>query len=152
MPFVLDASIATCWALGDEDHDSAAAAQDRIRHDTALVPTLWWYQIRNIPVVNEHRGRMAEASSARFLRATSRLRIEVHSIPADVTVMAFARRYRLTVYDATYLELAHRTAISLATLDTALAAAAVSEGVAILGRWCRNDTGPDHRQIRIAPG
>lgn len=134
MPFVLDASIAACWAFGDEDHDSATAALDRMRNDTALVPTLWWYEIRNILVVNERRGRITEASSARFLRALSRLRIEVDPQPGDVIVMALARRYRLTVYDATYLELARRTAIPLATLDTALAAAATSEGVAIVGR------------------
>ncbi len=107
---------------------------ERIRHDTALVPTLWWYEIRDTLIVNERRGRIEETSSARFLRALSRLRIEVDPAQGDVVVKALARRYRLTVYDAAYLELARRTAVPLATLDTVLAAAAVPEGVVIVGQ------------------
>jgi predicted nucleic acid-binding protein len=51
--------------------------------------------------------------------------------------MALARRHRLTVYDAAYLELALREHLPLATLDASLAAAARQEGVTILG-----DDGP----------
>lgn len=47
--------------------------------------------------------------------------------------MALAHRQRLTGYDATYLELAAREVLPLATLDTALGAAAVAEGVVLLG-------------------
>jgi len=47
--------------------------------------------------------------------------------------MALARRHRLTVYDAAYLELAQREGVPLATLDGALAAAARAEGVPVLG-------------------
>jgi predicted nucleic acid-binding protein len=47
--------------------------------------------------------------------------------------MALARRYRLTVYDAAYLELALREGISLATLDSAFANAARAEKTSLLG-------------------
>jgi predicted nucleic acid-binding protein len=40
-----------------------------------------------------------------------------------------ARSHRLSVYDATYLELALRHGLPLATLDDALAAAATAAGV-----------------------
>ncbi|MGA2314400.1 MAG: hypothetical protein ABSF87_18930 [Xanthobacteraceae bacterium] len=43
MPFVLDASIAACWAFDDEDHPVAAPTLDRIRADEARVPSLWWF-------------------------------------------------------------------------------------------------------------
>ncbi len=43
-----------------------------------------------------------------------------------------ARRHRLTIYDAAYLELALRESLPLATLDQALAAAARSEGVEVI--------------------
>jgi predicted nucleic acid-binding protein len=46
--------------------------------------------------------------------------------------MSLARRYRLTVYDAAYLELAQRQGVPLATLDGALAAAATAENVPLL--------------------
>ena len=48
--------------------------------------------------------------------------------------MALARRHRLTVYDAAYLELAQREGVPLATLDGHLAAAATAEGVPVLGK------------------
>jgi hypothetical protein len=33
MPFVLDASVAACWAFEDEDHLTATLALERIRSD-----------------------------------------------------------------------------------------------------------------------
>jgi predicted nucleic acid-binding protein len=44
-----------------------------------------------------------------------------------------AERYGLTVYDASYLEIAARRKIPLATLDRQLRAAAASDGVQLLG-------------------
>ena len=48
--------------------------------------------------------------------------------PLDADVSAFARKHRLTFYDAAYLELAQRHDIALATLDEKLASAARNEG------------------------
>jgi predicted nucleic acid-binding protein len=50
------------------------------------------------------------------------------------TVLALCEQHGLTVYDATYLELAKHKGLSLATLDTALLKAARQEGVALIGR------------------
>ncbi len=69
MPFVLDASVAACWAFDDEDHPLAGRALDRLRDDSALAPTLWWFEVRNILIVNERRGRLKETDTASFLRA-----------------------------------------------------------------------------------
>ncbi|MGC1779413.1 MAG: hypothetical protein WBB34_15860 [Xanthobacteraceae bacterium] len=44
-----------------------------------------------------------------------------------------ARRHRLTVYDACYLELVLRKGLALATLDAALAVAARAETVQLIG-------------------
>ena len=44
-----------------------------------------------------------------------------------------AERHRLTLYDASYLELAQRLGLPLATLDRELRAAAGTLGVAVLG-------------------
>jgi predicted nucleic acid-binding protein len=48
-------------------------------------------------------------------------------------VLSLARRHRLTVYDAAYLELAQRETVPLATLDRVLTDAARSERVALIG-------------------
>jgi predicted nucleic acid-binding protein len=52
---------------------------------------------------------------------------------AWTTTLQLAGRFALTLYDATYLELAQRRSLPLATLDRALRAAASVLGVALLG-------------------
>lgn len=58
--------------------------------------------------------------------------ILVDQAPDQVRIMALAREYSLTVYDAAYLELAARMDIPLATLDRRLEAAATAEKIALL--------------------
>ena len=132
MPFVLDASIAACWAFDDEDHQVATLALERIRADEARAPSLWWFEVRNTLIVNERRGRLAEADTAAFLRELSRLGVTIDHSPESTAVLALDRTHRLTAYDASYLELARRDALPLATLDTNLARAARAERVALL--------------------
>jgi predicted nucleic acid-binding protein len=134
MPFVLDASIAVCWAFEDEDHPVAARALECIRTDDAYVPAIWWFEVRNAMVVNERRGRLTAVNTAMFLRGLSRLGIAIDRSPDEADVLALARLHRLSVYDASYLELARRAAISLATLDTILSSAARAESVRLIGR------------------
>ena len=55
------------------------------------------------------------------------------STPDEIQVLTLARRHRLTVYDAAYLELAGPEALALATLDGELATAAQAERVALIG-------------------
>jgi predicted nucleic acid-binding protein len=131
--FILDASIAASWAFPDEDDPRATAAFVRIEVETAHVPALWWFEIRNILVVNERRGRIPEQETRTFLSKLARLPILEDRTPAEAEVLALARRHSLTVYDAAYLELAIRAGRPLATLDRALIRAAQAEAVRLLG-------------------
>ena len=108
-------------------------AWELARTEDAFVPMLWWFEVRNALVLSERRGRIAEPQTARFLREISRLAIMVDRTPDESGVLTLARRHRLTVYDAAYLELALREAAPLATLDAQLAAAARSEAVTVIG-------------------
>ena len=132
MAFVLDASITACWAFQDEDHPDARLAFHRMRSGEAVVPSLWWFEVRNTLVVNEHRKRIAESDTATFLLGLSRLRIRIDRAPDEGAVLRLARTHRLSVYDAAYLELAQREGLPLATLDADLKKAAAGEGVAIV--------------------
>ena len=133
MAFVLDASVAACWALEDEADPQADLALRRIRTEEAVVPSLWWFEVRNILVVNERRKRITLSGTTRFLREFARLPIRVDRAPVEAEVLRLARAHRLSVYDAAYLELARREGLSLATLDRDLAGAARVEGVPLLG-------------------
>ena len=95
MPFVLDASIALAWAFADEDDVRATAALARIRSDEALVPGIWWFEIRNALVVNERRGRLMEADTASFLRTLSRLAVTIDRQPGEAEVLTLARRHKI---------------------------------------------------------
>jgi len=132
MPFVLDASIALAWAFADESDPRATAALARIRTDEALVPSIWWFEIRNTLVVNERRGRLTEADTAAFLRTLARLAVTIDRQPGEAEVLTLARRHRLSVYDAAYLELAQRDSVPLATLDRELIGAARAERVPLI--------------------
>ena len=133
MPFVLDASIAACWALTDEDHRTAALALKRIQSDQALAPGLLWFEVRNILIVNERRRRITPRETARFLEFLSKLRLLLDGSPEESHALQLARVHGITFYDASYLELALRERLPLATLDRELARAAQAEGVLLLG-------------------
>ena len=131
MPFVLDASTAICWAMQDESDPRAEAAKARVLADRPTVPGIWWYEVRNILVLNERRGRIAPAESERFLQLIGALARVVFPQESKET-LRLARKYKLSVYDAAYLELAVQENLELATLDNELAKAARAEGIRLL--------------------
>jgi predicted nucleic acid-binding protein len=139
MPFVLDASLAACWAFDDDYHPVAALALERARTDAALVPSLWWFEVRNTLIVSERRGRLTESDTATFLHGLAHLRVTIDRSPEEADVLSLARHRGLIVYDAAYLELARRQGAPLATLDAALAAAARAERVALTMRAATNN-------------
>lgn len=129
MSFVLDASIAAAWALKDESAPLAEVCLDRLTEMVAIVPGLFWFEIRNVAVTSERRGRLTTAETATLLAMLERLPIRSDREPDSDAVLDLARRHRLTVYDAAYLELARRLAVPLATLDRRLVAAGQGEAV-----------------------
>jgi predicted nucleic acid-binding protein len=131
--FVLDASVSACWALDDEEHTIADVALDRSDVEEIVVPSLWWFEIRNILIVAERRKRLTVATTDAFLRSIRRLKLSIDRAPEEKDVILLARRHGLTVYDSGYLELAMRGGLALATLDKRLAAAAEAEGVRLIG-------------------
>jgi predicted nucleic acid-binding protein len=132
MAFVLDASITACWAFDDEDHPDASMAFERMRAEEAVVPSLWWFEVRNILVVNERRRRIAESDTSSFLLNLALLRLRQDQSPDEAAVLRLARTHHLSVYDAAYLELAQRERLALATLDADLRTAATTEGVPLV--------------------
>jgi predicted nucleic acid-binding protein len=130
MAIVVDCSVAAAWALADERTAWTLAALQAVTVEGATVPSLFWYEIRNILVINERRGRIEPDQSARFLLDVDPL-TDVDEGPVETDVLALARTHNLTVYDACYLELASRLGLPLCTLDAQLIDAAPRVGVAL---------------------
>ena len=132
MAIVLDVSIAAAWCFPDEHADAAERTFDELPRLGGVIPGIFRYEIRNVLVVNERRGRIDQAGSAQFLMRLRDLRLLQDDAHDEDTVMALARKHGLSAYDAAYLETALRRGDRLATLDRDLANAATAEGVALI--------------------
>jgi predicted nucleic acid-binding protein len=134
--FVLDASAALAWLLGDAkavDREYAAMLLEALKAGKiAVVPVTWALEIANVLARGEARGVISESQSEAFLEMLSGSPIEVDAAThqqAFTETLSLARRYRLSSYDASYLELARRNGVPLATLDASLNKAARKAGV-----------------------
>ena len=126
--------MSACWAFADEDHPVADMAFSSLQTEEAVVPALWWFEVRNILIVNERRERINERETDIFLRALAQFRIRIDREPEQAGVLRMARAQGLSVYDAAYLELAYREKLPLATLDRRLGEAARLMGVPLFGK------------------
>jgi len=131
MPLVPDPSAIAGLAFPDEDSRPALAVIEAIGADLAIVPTLFWFEIRNILLMGERRKRIAPHQTTLFLANLAVLPFEIDGQPHEAAVLSLARQHTLTVYDAAYLELAQRRNLPLATLDHALMRAAKATGVVV---------------------
>ena len=134
--FVLDCSVTMAWLFSDEDDAYAASVRDRLEDDLAVVPAIWPLEVGNALLVAERRGRVSRAESLRFGEILRTLPIDVDVTPtlADVEALCeLAQDAGVSVYDATYLELAATHGLPLASLDRDLSRAAAELGVALLG-------------------
>lgn len=136
MSLVLDTSMALAWCFLDERTDGATAVLQRITDDGAHVPSLWHLEIGNALQVAVRRGRITLAFRDETLTDLSALPIIVDAETdqhAWLGTLALAEKFQLTLYDAAYLELAHRMRLPLASYDEALQKSARGLGVALIG-------------------
>ena len=118
MSLVLDSSVTLAWVYAAETTEEVSGVFAQVVESGAWVPSLWRLEVANaladlglLPVtVDPETDRQAWGATAKL-----------------------AARYRLTLYDAAYLELARRRCVPLATLDSELRAAATAEDVVLLG-------------------
>ena len=133
MSLVIDASILAAWFLDEKSDPRVETAFDTVARVETLAPSLFYYEIRNALLASERRNRITEAMSDAFLRDLALLPIRFEASGDDAILLTLARKRKLTVYDAAYLELARRENLPLATLDRDLEKAAIAEGVALFG-------------------
>jgi|SRR5579883_823834 len=129
---ILDASAALSWLIPDEIDGVSLHMLQAVAHETVCVPPLWRYEVLNGLRVAEVRGRISVEQIADRLPRIAALGVVVDERDArsDLTAeLALARRHKISVYDAAYLELATRKVTSLMTCDRALAAAADALGL-----------------------
>jgi predicted nucleic acid-binding protein len=135
MPFVLDTSVIMAWCFEDERTDYGHRVLELLSRDHVLVPAVLPLEVANALRSAERRGRLQESDAVRFGELLRGLPITVDDSGIELAlgpILSLAREHGLTSYDASYLELALREGLALATYDGPLADAARRAGVTLI--------------------
>lgn len=137
MSVVIDASATLAWIYPDETTAPIQFVFEKVIEEDAWVPALWRIEIGNSLLWGIKRGRTTHARRDLALADLTSLPIfedDETGLHAWEGSLALADKHRLTLCDATYLELALRLSLPLATLDEDLRKAAQNEAVELLGK------------------
>lgn len=136
MSLVIDSSVTLSWCFQDERTDDATSLLYRVADTGAVVPGLWRLEIANGLQMALSRGRIDTAYRDATIADLDALAIEVDletDRKAWSEILQLADRFRLTTYDAAYLELAQRRRLPLASLDGELRTAAQASRIELIG-------------------
>ena len=138
MKLVLDASVALSWLQlpSQTSSEQAFAILDGLNGEAVLVPHIWPLEVAQGALRVERQHQATTIMLAKFAAVLSSVPVVNESRPAVVWLaqsVSLAREHGLTVYDASYLELAQWHGATLATFDKRLAQAAHARGIVVIG-------------------
>jgi predicted nucleic acid-binding protein len=125
--FVVDNSVVMSWCFEDEGNSYAEAVLESLESVQAFVPAIWPLEVGNVLLVAERKKCLSQAAVVRFLALLGGLPIIVEQETPErmlKEIVSLAREHGLSTYDASYLDLAMRFDLPLATLDASLVKAA----------------------------
>ena len=119
---VLDASVVLKWVFSEEDGSDRA---DSLKSDhiagteVVAVPDLLFYEIANVLAT---KTRLSEKDCKEALSLLWHFDVERFELGLEefLGAVSLARRYKVTLYDAAYIELAQRLKCMLITADKRL--------------------------------
>ncbi len=119
---VLDASVVLKWIFDDEAGGDRAARLKEAHaagHETVAVPDLLFYEIGNVLAT---KTRLSEAASAEAFALLWDFSLERFDLGLEEFQggLALSRKYKISLYDATYIELSRRLKCSFVTADKKL--------------------------------
>jgi predicted nucleic acid-binding protein len=131
--FVADSSLAVAWVIPAQSIEVSNRLRDDIQFGTPFfVPVLWMFEVANTLLVLTRRRKIDSqqcSQARRYLGDLGPFIDEEGPRLALGKILELAEKYALSVYDATYLELALRRGLPLASRDAELNKAAKSSGV-----------------------
>jgi predicted nucleic acid-binding protein len=133
--FVADASVAIAWVHPAQATPETDAMLDRlVAGDSLVVPALWPLEVANALTVLRRRRKLTPGEAQTALEILRDLPVVVDHEAASIAfsrLVDLASEHGLTVYDATYIELARRTQLPLASNDARMKQAAIRSGVSL---------------------
>ncbi len=136
MSLVLDASVTVAWYFEGEGTAATDAVLDHVSIGGAMAPAVWPLEVANALMMAVRRKRIDGVYRDAALAEPALLPIGIDADTGSYawsTTLRLAERFALTVYDASYLELAQRRSLPLATLDEPLRKAAEALQIRVLG-------------------
>jgi len=127
---VLDCSVTAAWFYADEGHAYSREVAKFLITGIAYVPVLWKLELANALLTGERRRRITRDHIEKGLTEMEALDIrESDNELGPLDLLRLANAWNLSLYDATYVQLAQRMQVPLATLDDAMSTAARTGGV-----------------------
>jgi predicted nucleic acid-binding protein len=133
--FVLDCSVAISWIMSDESSDVSLHMLELAATDGAIVPSIWPLEVGNVLLNAERNKRITLQQRRSAIFTLNELPIKIDHLTADhafLETTSLAEEHNLTLYDASYLELAIRYGLPLGTFDKQLKLAAKQRKVILL--------------------
>jgi predicted nucleic acid-binding protein len=125
---VIDSSIGIAWVHADQATvETNMLLAEVTAGRVVVVPLLWFAEMANGLLALQRRKKITAAERKTGLTMLEKLSLEVDeesAMAAFHKTSELAERYGLTVYDATYLEVALRRKAGVRTRDEALREAA----------------------------
>jgi len=133
---VLDASVVLAWSFKDEVSPYATFIVRSVKNARAVAPIIWPLEVNNALISAVRRGRIDELIAYRIRNTLDRLPVD---IDVEIAIASLGLRilrlgidHGLSAYDASYLEVAMRRGLPLATQDQRLRRAANAAGIEIM--------------------
>ena len=137
MAQVIDASVAVAWCVPTQATELSEGALAAVIDSGGHVPGQFWFEVVHSLDRAERRNLVGRDAIEEFLVDLVDLPLTIHAAytaEGMIVLRKLAQQHRLNVYDASYLELATRLRLPLATKDVSLARAAESAGTALFTR------------------
>lgn len=128
--FVVDNSVVVAWLYEGQANAYTERVLESSGTSTLHTSFIWPAEFANAATVMVKRGILTDELGTAMIQMTDTLGLLVDRTPVDLRALyQVSRRFGLSAYDASYLELAMRLNIPLATRDTALMKASQTLGL-----------------------
>jgi len=131
---VVDASVIAPFLIADEAGDRSEPLMEALLSGSAVAPQHWRLEIGNLGRKAVRHGRITPQELFEGIALFATLPVHIDSQTDELAwsrILDLSSEHDLTTYDAAYLELARRTGLPLASVDSALMRASESMSVSL---------------------
>lgn len=134
--FVADSSVAIAWVAPAQSNQTTNRLRDEIESGTRfVVPGLWTFEVANALLSLKRRAKLDSQNCTLARGYLSDLSPVIDDEGVRLAlgrISELAEKHALSIYDASYLELALRRGMPLASRDSAVNRAAKAAGIETL--------------------